>query len=124
VLGGRAKLVLTHPEVEQIFTAEAVLAEVQKYAGHLAAKKRISLDTLLLAMATLPVTVVDRDVYAKSVPEAQRRIARRDPDDVEILALALHMDVPVWSNDNDFEDARVEWYTTAELLSKLGLTGG
>jgi len=33
------------------------------------------------------------------------------------------MDVPVWSNDNDFEDAGVEWCTTAELLSKLGLTG-
>ena len=38
-------LVLTHPEVEQIFTADAVLAEVQEYAGHLAAKKRIHLDS-------------------------------------------------------------------------------
>jgi hypothetical protein len=27
--------------------------------------------------------------------------------------------MPVWSNDNDFEDAGVEWYTTAELLKKL-----
>jgi len=25
----------------------------------------------------------------------------------------------VWSNDNDFEDAGVEWYTTAALLAKL-----
>jgi hypothetical protein len=29
--------------------------------------------------------------------------------------------VPVWSNDNDFEDAGVEWHTTAELLKMLGI---
>jgi hypothetical protein len=39
---------------------------------------------------------------------------------VELLALALHAGVPVWSNDDDFEDAGVEWYTTAELLRRLG----
>jgi hypothetical protein len=27
--------------------------------------------------------------------------------------------VPIWSNDNDFEDGGIEWYTTAELLAKL-----
>jgi hypothetical protein len=27
----------------------------------------------------------------------------------------------VWSNDNDFEDSGVEWYTTAELLKTLGI---
>jgi predicted nucleic acid-binding protein len=68
------------------------------------------------------VSVIDRQVYATKVPEAQRRIGHRDSNDVEILALALHMGVPLWSNDNDFEDAGVEWYTTAELLKKLGGT--
>jgi hypothetical protein len=40
---------------------------------------------------------------------------------VDILALSLHEAVPLWSNDNDFEDAGVEWFTTAELLKKLGV---
>ena len=75
---------------------------------------------LLLAVAALPVTVVEPGAYASKVPEARRRIGGRDPDDVELLALALHEDVPVWSNDNDFENAGVDWYTTAELLRKLG----
>lgn len=39
-----------------------------------------------------------------------------------LLALALHLGVPVWSNDNDFADAGVKWYTTAELLTGLGIT--
>lgn len=64
--------------------------------------------------------IVEPQVYAAKLAEAERRIGRRDPNDVDLLALALHLRVPVWSNDNDFEDAGVEWYTTAELLQKLG----
>ena len=120
VLGGRARLILQHPRVNEVLTPEAAFAEVEQYAAELARKQRPSLDTTLLAVAALPVNIIERKVYAGKVPEAQRRIGRRDPDDVDILALALHVGVPVWSNDNDFKDAGVEWYTTAELLKKLG----
>jgi len=119
VLGGRARLVLQHPSIEEVLTPLAAFAEVEEYAASLGQKKRISLDTLLLAVATLPVTVVDGSLYSAALAEAQRRIGRRDPNDVDVLALALHLHVPVWSNDNDFESAGVEWYTTAELLRKL-----
>jgi predicted nucleic acid-binding protein len=106
--------------VSEVLTAEVTLAEVQEYAAQLAAKKRLSLDIVLMAVATLPVHVVKRAVYEESIPDAKRRIGRRDPDDVEILALALHTGVALWSNDNDFEDAGVEWFTTAELLARVG----
>ena len=119
VLGGRARSVLEHPDIKEVLTAEATLAEVREYAPLLAKKKRLSTDLVLLAVATLPVTVVDSSVYARSVSEARRRIGRRDPDDIDILALALHFGLPIWSNDNDFEIAGVEWYTTADLLARL-----
>jgi predicted nucleic acid-binding protein len=69
---------------------------------------------------TLSVTLVDRDDYAASLPEATRRMARRDPDDVETLPLALQLELPVWSNDDDFRGMNVPWYTTARLLKALG----
>jgi predicted nucleic acid-binding protein len=119
VVGGRARDVLTHPSVEEVLTTASTLAEVQEYLSYLARKKRLSLDTVLLAAASLPVSVVERPTCASKIAEATRRLGRRDPEDVELLALALHVGVPVWSNDNDFEDAGVEWYTTAELLKKL-----
>ncbi len=59
--------------------------------------------------------------YAGKVEKAARAIAKRDPDDVGLLALALTLGIPVWSNDNDFEDAPVERYTTARLLRVLGI---
>ena len=124
VLGGRARAVLEHPEIDELLTPEATLAEVQEYAVILARKRRLSLDTLLLAIAALPVTVVEQAVYSSSLPQARRLIARRDPDDVDVLALALQTKLPLWSNDNDFETVGIEWYTTAELLRKLGISKG
>ena len=119
LIGGQAKRVLYHPAVEEVFTTEATLAEVQEYAALLARKKRLPIDIVLLAAATLPVAIVARSEYQPMLAEARRRIGRRDSDDVELLALALHSSIPVWSNDNDFEDAGVSWYTTAALLAKL-----
>lgn len=122
VLGGRARLILHHPEIETVFTTEPVLDEVEEYAVLLARKRRLELDTVLLAAATLPVVVIGREAYAGQLTRARRRTGRRDLDDVDLLALALHLDLPLWSNDNDFEQAGVEWYTTAELLSLLGIS--
>lgn len=122
VLGGRARAVLQHPRMDELLTAEATVAEVQEYAVILARKRRLSLDTLLLAVAALPVTVVEQAAYSSALPRARKLIPKRDPDDVDVLALALHMNLPVWSNDNDFEETGIEWYTTAELLQKLGVS--
>ena len=121
VIGGRAALALRHERVEQVFTPAVAYDEVLEYLPSLARKKGLELDTLLLACAALPITVVEHPDYQEKLPTAKRRIAKRDPDDVDVLALALTLNLPVWSNDNDFEDSGVEWHTTAELLKMLGI---
>jgi predicted nucleic acid-binding protein len=119
VIGGRARLILTHPRVEQVLTTEQTLAEVEEYALVLGEKKRLQTDILLLAVASLPVTVISPSDYSGKLVEARRRISRRDPDDVDLLALALQFQVPVWSNDRDFEGLQVELFTTEDLLRHL-----
>jgi predicted nucleic acid-binding protein len=119
VLGGQAKNILRHPEIEEVLTAEITFGEVQEYAVILAKKKRLSLDTLLLAVAALPVSIIEQSVYSAALPQARKLIAQRDPNDVDVLALALHTGLPLWSNDNDFEETGIAWYTTAELLRNL-----
>ena len=121
VVGGRARLVLTHAKVEEVLTTEGIIAEVEEYASLLAQKKRLKADSVLLAVASLPVTIVDRSQYSKSLAEARRRIGARDPDDADLLGLALEYRIPVWSNDRDFEDAGVERFTTEDLLRRLGI---
>ena len=90
VIGGRARLVLNHPDVEEVFTTEATFAEVREYAFLLGRKKKLAPDTILLTVAALPVTIISTEVCADAMAKARRLIDSRDPDDVEILALTLH----------------------------------
>jgi predicted nucleic acid-binding protein len=69
----------------------------------------------------MPVTVVEAAQYESSLPQARKLIGRRDPDDVEILALALHLGIPLWSNDKDFQETGIELLTTEALLRRLRL---
>ena len=121
VIGGRARLVLSHPEIEEVVTTEATFAEVREYALLLGRKKKLTPDALLLAVAALPVSIVSPEVYEGAMAEARSLIEWRDPEDVEILALTLQLKIPLWSNDTDFEDCGIERLTTAEILRRLGI---
>ena len=120
VLGGRSRLVFSSPLVEEILTTASVIAEVEEYAPILAAKRKLNPETVLLAVSALPVTVVPAVLYKRKLAEAARRMRDRDPEDVELLALALQLRIPIWSNDEDFSVARAPWFTTTALMSQLG----
>jgi predicted nucleic acid-binding protein len=60
VLGGRAKTILEHPEIEEVLTPAVTLAEVQEYAPILAQKKGLARDVILLAVPALPISVVEQ----------------------------------------------------------------
>jgi predicted nucleic acid-binding protein len=82
VLGGRAALILCHPNVEAVFTTEETNAEVEEYAPVLAAEKGLYLDQVLLAVASLPVQIVERSAYENRIAEAGKLISQRDQDDI------------------------------------------
>jgi predicted nucleic acid-binding protein len=121
ILGGRAELVLHHPAIQEILTTDHTFAEVEEYAPVLAKKRGIPLDIVILAVAALNITIVDSSTYKRKLPEAFRQIGDRDPDDTELLALALQLKIPIWSNDQDFKSAKVELFSTEEALRHLGL---
>lgn len=121
VLGGRAKLIFQSPQVEEILTTAHTFSEVEEYAAVLAERKRLSSDIVLLALAAMPVTVIQESQYASALRRARKLIAHRDPDDVDILALALHLRLPLWSNDRDFQGTGIELLTTEAALRNLGI---
>ncbi len=121
VIGGRASLVLRHPHVEEVFTTQSNLEEVEEYALRLGEKRKLRSDLLLLTVAALPIRVIEEDEYSHRLSEARRLIGKRDPDDADLLALALHFDIPVWSNDRDFENLPIEVFNTEAVLRRLGM---
>lgn len=103
----------------EVFTTASTLDEVREYLPAMAEAYGLALEALEAQLRLLSIQRRDRRTYRRQIREASRRMKERDPDDVDLLALALSLDIPVWSNDNDFEVADVEWYTTAELLARL-----
>jgi predicted nucleic acid-binding protein len=61
--------------------------------------------------------------YAGQRDAADRRVAARDPDDWPTVALALALDLPVWSQDKDLADVGLDAFTTGDLLDALREAG-
>lgn len=87
---------------------------------HLAAvlTKRGELAALPLAMDKLralsaAVQSVDHAEYEAMQPAAMARIGPRDPDDWPVLACALLLNCPIWTEDRDFFGTGVATWTTA-----------
>ena len=120
VLGHAALRVFTVTDVS-VLTTQGVLQEVREYLPLVAKQYDMIPQALEGQLRLLAVRECEPEEYAAKLETAKRVIARRDPDDVDLLALALALGVPVWSNDNDFKEAGVEWYTTARLLRRLGV---
>jgi predicted nucleic acid-binding protein len=104
-----------------IVTTELVIAEVHEYVPEFAARYSFEVDMLHEAVELLPVERYSESDYLTHVKEATTYLGRRDPDDIHLAALALKLDVPVWSNDRDLTELPLRIYTTAQLLKLLGL---
>ena len=118
VLGHAALKVFTRTDVG-VFTTKRVLDEVRDYLPVLAKQYDILPELLEAQLRLLAVRECESEEYESKLDTARRAIGKRDPDDVDLLALALSFEIPVWSNDSDFKDTGVDWYTTARLLRRL-----
>jgi hypothetical protein len=61
---------------------------------------------------------VPQNEYGYLGIEAKERIPR-DPDDWHTVALALHLDAAIWTQDNDFLGCGCPCWTTDTLISHL-----
>jgi hypothetical protein len=61
------------------------------------------------------VESVDRGLYEAFEERARERILTRDPDDGPIVALALLLDRPIWTEDQDFFGSGIATWTTATV---------
>lgn len=118
---GKAALrVFTRSNLE-VVTTTATLAEVREYLPSMADSYGMELRILETQFRLLAIKGYPRHDYHDSVPAAARLMQKRDPDDIDLLALALSQRIPIWSNDRDFEGLGVDCYPTARLLKVLGL---
>jgi predicted nucleic acid-binding protein len=65
-------------------------------------------------MAAL-TTVVGNEIYGEFEGEARKRLGARDPEDWPILAAALALGCPIWTEDTDFLGCGVATWTSASI---------
>ena len=104
-----------------VLTTEANIAEVEEYLPEFAKRYGIELEILLDVLALLPIQRYSESAYISHLRHARKLLETRDPDDVHLAALALKLEIPIWSNDNDLTVLPVPVYTTARLLKILGV---
>jgi predicted nucleic acid-binding protein len=121
VVGHAARRVFERVPRLLVVTTEANLAEVQEYLPFMSDAYGLDLLEVQEAQAALPVRIYNAAWYRSRIPEAKRYLQDRDPDDVALAALALKLQIPIWSNDRDFEGMPIEIYPTAKLLKALDL---
>jgi len=99
--------------------AEALALEIARHIPRLAAKRGLDPALMFAALGVMPVEWMAASEYEDHRAQAEERIAARDPEDWSSVALALKLDLPVWSQDKDLTAAGIPVFTTGEPLDAL-----
>lgn len=116
VLGPRVRnLIVDFAEEITFFAPSVAFADASRHLPTLVGKRGIDTSVALSTLDTLRALVDDvpDDLMAQRKDEALRRLQKRDADDWPILAAALALDCPIWTEDKDFFGAGVPTWVTA-----------
>jgi len=61
------------------------------------------------------IHVVDRSLYEEFEDRARARIATRDVNDWPVVATALPIDAPIWTEDRDFFGSGIATWTSDRI---------
>jgi len=118
VLGVRVReLIDRYGEEVVFFTPALAFAEAEKHLPTIATKRGVDPSPLREALHRLRTIVetVDADVTSPLKQAAMARIGTRDPMDWPVVAAALALDCPIWTEDRDFFGLGVPTWTSAHV---------
>ena len=118
VLGRRVRQIIdAHVEHAVFFAPEVAFADAKRHLPGVVRKRggdgaAVAEAEEVLDAVARNVVAVESDGYETHRVEALARIEQRDPDDWPILATALALECPIWTEDQDFFGAGVPTWTT------------
>jgi predicted nucleic acid-binding protein len=115
VLGKRVReLLIDHAVTIRFFAPDVAYADARKYLPVLLTKRGVDSVAAMLVLDALESIVqpLELELYAGLQSQALQRIAMRDADDWPVLACAMTLGCPVWTEDADFFGTGVATWTT------------
>ncbi len=126
VLGTRVKsLIEAYCEQVTFFLPDAAQAEAEEHLGALVLKRggKPEIARKMLPQLAELMEVSTPDTYGEFEQEARERIGARDPEDWPVLACAIALDCPIWTEDTDFFGCGAAIWTSATVDVFLRRTG-
>ena len=115
VFGHRVQHILEkYGDTTSFYSPDFSYQEALRYVPLIAAKR--GLDTKIrlafLDQTAQIVEQIDRALYVGVEKAARERIELRDPDDWPVVAVALLLKLPIWTEDQDFFGTGIATWTT------------
>ncbi|MGA2071980.1 MAG: PIN domain-containing protein [Terriglobia bacterium] len=115
VLGRRVRgLLESYEDVASFYSPDVCFEDARHYVTLVLEKRGQKPESGLSVLAQLGELVesVDLSLYADYEQMARRRIEIRDPDDWPVVAVALVLDLPIWTEDQDLFGSGLATWTT------------
>jgi predicted nucleic acid-binding protein len=121
VLGRRVREILeAHYTRTRFFAPDTAIAEARRHLPEILLKRCIDPESAMTVLDELLELIgdIDVEIYGRFETTARQRLQRRDEEDWPVLATALALECPIWTEDADFFGAGVATWTTdrVELL--------
>jgi predicted nucleic acid-binding protein len=118
VLGKRVRaLLMAHADKVRFFAPDVAYADARKYLPALLTKRGVDPDLAMQVLDQLQAVVqaLDAEIYAAMRQPALKRISVRDADDWPVLACAMALGCPIWTEDADFFGTGVATWTSDRI---------
>src|SRR5580704_16571472 len=115
VLGQRVRELLeAFEDTVAFYSPDVCFDDARKYIPDVSSRRRI--DPLpglaVLEEVSNIFESVDQSLYEDFETVALARVTPRDPDDWPVVAVALLLDFPIWTEDQDFFGSGIATWTT------------
>ena len=104
VLGRRVRELLEqYEDVAAFYSPDVCFDDSRHYLSQVLERRGLNPESGLKVLDQLSglVEVADRNLYGDYERLARERIEIRDPDDWPVVAVALLLDLPIWTEDQD-----------------------
>ena len=110
-------LLETYENTVDFYAPDICFSDARKYIPSISAKRNIDSAPGIEVLNQLSrlVEIVDRDLYEEYESSARERMMSRDVSDWPIMATALLLKCPVWTEDRDFFGRGIATWTTGSV---------
>ncbi len=103
LIGGASRNILFNHRFNFVST-EYTINEVEKYIPTISKKSNVDEKKIKEALYLLPIKAYSQKHYNNKIKSAEEIIGKIDKKDIDILALSLEKNCPLWSEDKHFRD--------------------